>query len=306
MGALRILNLSYDDWANFAYDNCQALRSVGLDAHSLKKVSHTFNYNEQSRVASHQEIVEEIKKADIVQLMHSDSTFLKVCVSLNKRITVYHTGTGYRMNPEQCNNIFNDYVERSFTDQCEFIGCGMKNETYIATAINTDKIHPVEWQTEHPFTIAHYPSNADVKGSTDISRMIGDVKRPLKYLLSLQRLSHEEQLLRMSQCDIYIELFKPVLYGKPYGCFGVTAFEAAALGKIVITNNIHEEVYRSAYGDCGLCIANTEEQFVETLKEILSLDIEKIKTLQERTRQWIVDKHSYQKTGEYLKTILNI
>jgi len=302
---MRVLNLSYDDYANFAFDNCKAFKSVGIDAVSFKKVKHPFGYDQESTIGTVDQIKREIQKADIIQLFHSDGSWLNYAYDLGKRVVVYHTGTAYRQNPNNCNIIFNGFVERCFTDQCEFIGLGMKNETYIATAVDTDKIIPGDWKTISPYLVAHYPSNPTVKGTAKIIEMCKSIDG-LQLIVSEERLKHEAQLKRMSSCDIYVELFNTTQNGKPYGCFGVTAFEAAALGKIVITNNINEKAYSDQYGDCALVIANTEEAFISKLTWLNGLNENDLLNLQEQTREWIVKNHSYIATGNKLKTLLNI
>lgn len=302
---MKILSISFDDYANYAHENANALRSVGIDCKDFKRVKHPFDYGTESKVATTDEIKREIAKADIVQLFHSDSTWLELAWSLGKRVFVYHTGTTYRMNPIHCNSIFNDKVERCFTDQCEFIGLGMKNETYIATAINTDKFKPGEWKTINPYLIAHFPSNPTVKGTDKIVEMLQKIETA-NFTVNTDKVSHKSQIERMQNCDIYVELFAPFQHGRPYGCFGVTAFEAAALGKIVFTNNIGQKVYSDAYGDCALVIANNEVEFISKMKWILQLDEKHIVNLQEQSREWIVNKHSYEATGNRLKTLLNL
>lgn len=303
---MKILNLSYDDYSNFAYDNCEALLSVGIDAHSLKRVKHPFDYANQSKVATSTEIQREIQKADIVQLFHSDSTWLDYAFNLGKRVYVYHTGTNYRQNSEYLNTVFNPKVEACFTDQCEFIGLGMKNETYIATAIDTDRFKPLDWHVATPYSVAHFPSHPVVKGTGKILEMMGTVSGSYKFIHSDARVNHQEQMLRMSGCDIYIELFSLMQNDKNYGCFGVTAFEAAALGKIVITNNVFEESYRSAYGDCALVIANCETSFKTKMEWLLQLSQPDLRDLQQKSREWVVSKHSYKATGERLIKLLNL
>jgi hypothetical protein len=300
---MKILNLSYDDYANFAHENANALRSVGIDVMDLKKIKHPFSYDSESKIATSSEIKRAIEKSDLIQLFHTDSTWLKYAYDLGKRVVVYHTGTTYRQNSEFCNKIFNSYVERCFTDQCEFIGLGMKNETYIATAINTEKFKPIHKEVSDPYLIAHYPSNKFVKGTDKISEMLSKIEGA-NFTINTERVSHENQIMRMNLCDIYIELFAPKQGEKQYGCFGVTAFESAALGKI--TNNSNQKAYSDAYGKCSLLIANTEEEFMNFLNVLIDMQPFEIISLQQEARNWVVEKHSYQATGNYLKKCLNL
>jgi len=302
---MKVLNISFDDYANFSHENANSLRCIGIECKDLKRVKHPFSYGTESKLATSSEIEREIKKSDIVQLFHSDSTWLDYAYSLGKRVFIYHTGTTYRMNPIHCNSIFNGKVEACFTDQCEFIGLGMKNETYIATAINTDKYKPIEKEVKMPYLVAHYPSNPGVKGTDKIVQMMGKIEFA-NFTVNTDRVSHKSQIERMNNCDIYVELFAPHQAGRDYGCFGVTAFEAAALGKIVFTNNIRQKVYSDAYGDCALIIANNEVEFISKMKWILQLNEKHIVNLQEQSRNLIIQNHSYKATGLRLKKLLNI
>jgi hypothetical protein len=302
---MKILNLSYDDYANFGHENANALRSIGLNCVDLKRVKHGFGYGTESKVSTSSDIMSQIKKCDVLQLFHSDSTWLKYAYELGKKIYVYHTGTTFRQNSEHCNNIFNPYVNAAFTDQCEFMGLGMKNEKYIATAINTNKFQCTNWNVNDNYVIAHYPSNASVKGTVHIKKMLNELNIK-DYLIDTAILKHDSQIERMSMCDIYIELFSPQQNGKPYGCFGVTSFEAASLGKLVITNNIRNDVYEKEYGETPFFIANCETKFKSTLQHLLSLDKQKIQELQEKTRSLMLERHSYVATGNYIKKALDL
>lgn len=306
---MRIAILSFDDWANYAHDMANALRSVGVDCIDIKRRPHAFGYQSESTLASDEMFKKIIRECDIICFMHSWPEYLKYSVNLNKRCIAWHTGTSYRIDPNNCNEIFNPFIEATFTDQCEFMELGAKNIHYVATAINTDKIVPLPWSTKEKVTFAHYPSNSNVKGTSEILRMMEEVdpeEKHFNFIHDTKTLPHREQLKRMSWCDVYIELFKPFLYGKPYGCYGVTAFEAAALGKIVITNNIHEKVYADAYGECGLFIKNTEQEFKDGVKFIYECTTKTINIYQERSRNWVVEKHSYKASGERLIKLLSL
>lgn len=302
---MKVLNVCFDDFANYSYDNAMALRAVGIDAHSIKRVKHVFGYPNQSKIVSTGAMVDLIRKADVIQIMHSDEQALRICINLKKKnVFVYHTGTKYRVNPARMNELFNSHVKAAFTDQTEFMGTGMKNEQYIAGAVD---IKNVVWnQIKSPYVIAHYPSNPVVKGTDKIVEMMKKVKGSFTFKYSKTKVNATAQSLRMKDCDIYIELFKPELNGRPYGCYGVTAFEAAALGKIVITNNIRPDVYARAYGKCPFIIANTEMEFKKKLTNLINLSPDYILNMQTDTYAWVINTHSYKATGQRIKTLLNI
>lgn len=304
---IKVLNCCVDDYANYSYDNSMALRAVGIDAVSIKRVKHVFGYSEQSQVVSIGTMTDLIRKADIIQLMHSDEHALNICVALKKKnIYVYHTGTKYRNAPDHHNKVFNPHVKAAFTDQTEFMGTGLKNEAYIAGAVDAKKQKAFWFEVRKPFIIGHYPSNPVVKGTDKIVEMMRKVRGPFTFKYSKTKVSNVAQIERLKECDIYIELFKPELNGRPYGCYGVTAFEAAAAGKVVITNNIRPDVYARAYGDCPFVIANTEADFIKEVTRLIHLQPIELSKLQIDTFNWVINKHSYKATGERIKSLLNI
>ncbi len=307
---MKVLNCSWDDFANFAYENFRALKSVGIDAEGFKIHPHPFGYKDQSVIVDYNTMKQYMRESDIVQIFHSDISLRDTFIQSGSKakLIVYHTGSPYRMNPEKMNLAWNNIVSISLTDQTEFINLGAKNIRYIATAIDTEKIKPIYRVMNLPFRIAHYPSNAEVKGTRVINRLMTLLGQGLQHRFSYnwsdEKTDAEKQLLRMSWCDIYIELFMPELNGKPYGCFGVTAFEAAAMGKIVLTQNINREVYEKEYDFCPFILSDTEKEFFNNLESLVQEDKKQIRIRQTETRKWVEEKHSYKATGNKLKLIL--
>jgi glycosyltransferase involved in cell wall biosynthesis len=199
---------------------------------------------------------------------------------------------------------FNPIVHKTVIALGEFAGYGAKNETYIVGAIDTDKLISSGIKPKRPYIAGHYPSNSLVKGTETINKIAGNIKG-IKYLCSVEKVTYEEQLKRMAVCDIYIELFNPVLNGEKYGSFGISALEAAAMGKIVVTQNLSHKVYKENYGYCPLILCETENDLREKLELLGSMKPNEIKHLQDKTREWVVKNHSYKATGErILKNIL--
>lgn len=301
---MKIVNICSDDWANFSYDNAMALASIGVDCKSYKLNKHVFGYKNESELVSLEKMREIIAHADIVNYIHGSISLFNATfgASSNKKIIVTYTGSAYRNAPEQHNEIFNPGVSLSLTDQCEFLNLGGKNIKYISTAIDLNNFPEPDFTLNAPYVFGHFPSNPEVKGTKEIINMMEMINVPLIY--ANQNVSHEQQINRMKKCDIYIELFKPELNGRPYGCFGVTAFEAAAMGKIVITNNVNYKVYEESYGWCALCIANTPQEFYLSVKYLQSASKEEIELRKKESYKWIKDTHSYEASGKYLKNIL--
>lgn len=306
---MKVLNCCQSDWANFSYDNCQALKSVGVDCEAVTENPHRFGYENETVLTTNQ-IYEKIKKADLVQVMHSDLKMLNLCkLAGKKRVIVYHAGTYFRKQSKMLNEAFNPFVERSIIALGEFAGMGAKNETYLVGAVNTDKLRPGGKSIEPPYTLAHFPSEPTIKGTRVIERVVRNIYKTrgdFNFKLSERIIPFRENLKRISECDIYVELFAPFQDGFNYGSWGITALEAAALGKVVVTCHITEDVYHKTYGrTTPFFVSNTEGHLHSKIDELLSFPPDKITKLQSETRRWVVENHSYKATGERLKKILD-
>ena len=296
---MKVLNICSDDYANFMHDNAKALRSVGVDCIDLKTKKHEFNYAEESIVVDIEKIKEAVKDADVVQIFHSEDWLIPMCDG--KKVIMYHTGTRYRMRPEWYDKACKT-ADQIIIALPEFY----KNngERYIVGAVDTDLIIPVDVRNEKK-VIGHFPSNPNVKGSAMINEVVEKLKDEFDfiYCYSDEILPHKLQLERMAQCDIYIEMLAPEQNGKKYGSFGITGLEAAALGKVVLTQNLGEKVYANEY--CALTPFvkySDKEEFEKMLRMILKRD--DIGALQKITRDWVVNNHSYKATGRKLKQII--
>ena len=293
---MKVLFINHVDYANLCYNLSKSLRSIGVQSESLTLKPHQFGYTEQSTRVSQSQMMEAIKNAECVIIGHSFAKFVD-WIPKSKRVFVIHTGTRYRQDSENLNAIFDKVVERTFTDSPEFMELGAKLVTYVATAIDTEKIQQKK-NTGWRIKFAHYPSNPDVKGTSKIVRMMSQLDADFE--TSNKRLHHEENLQRMSKCDVYIEMFATEQNGKIYGNAGVTAWEAAAMGKPVITNFLHDYVYRKAYGELPFFIANSEIEFNLKVENLNALDRVDYKLLSDFVRNTIVERHSFEATGRYL------
>jgi hypothetical protein len=263
---IRVLNIASNDYANMSHNNANALRSIGVYCNDYALSIHPFGYTSQSKAVSKDRIRDIVNTFDVVQIFHTCPVLLNVIQEANfkGKIIVYHSGTRYRNEPEYWNRVFNPIVHRCITDQTEFMELGAKDIEYLAP--HTD-LKPTEKRKEGKLIIGHYPSNALVKGTKEIREMLEPFKDDFEIRIDETIIPHEENLKRIAECHIYIELFKPELNGKPYGCFGVTAFEATALGCMVITNDLNKEVYENSICEIHpFLTANTKDAFHTTLK----------------------------------------
>lgn len=316
---MKLLLVCFDDYANYMYNTYLSFRVVGVECECIKLKKHDFGYDNEAPVVTEAEALEKIRSADAIHFFHSNVLWWDIISreAQNKFKAVYHTGTLYRRDPAGMNKIFAS-ADMFITDQCEFICLENNSETwkYLATAVDTEKIKPeITTEKQFPYVIAHYPSNSSNKGTEKVINLMQDAinlqtyntEIRMRFICSTVKVPHADQLKRMMDCNVYIEMFAPTQHGNPYGCYGVTAFEAASMGKIVVTQNIYPEVYKNAYGcDYPFVICNTEVEFKQKIYAIIQEPIERIKQLQEISRTWILSNHSYEATGRRLKNIFSI
>lgn len=297
---MKVLNVCTDDWANFMYDNMKSLHAVGVNCHSAKLNPHVCNYKNESCVVKEQSILNIMYKYDVIQIFHSDVRFLNHATKLKKKIIVYHTGTVYRVGHEQLNLKFNPWVHRSVIALGELMGLGSAKETYMVGACETQNERK---EIVHPFKVAHYPSNHEIKGTKDIIEIMSVFKH---FDCSTERIDHKFQIDRMNQCDVYIELFSPTNNGKKYGSWGITALEAASLGKIVITQNLSKNVYEKHYGSCPFILLKEKNDLIKVITDLMTMGATQLNVLGDETKNWFEEKHSHMATGQYiLKNIFN-
>jgi len=306
---MKIILLCCDDYANLAHGHAKALQCAGINAECLKLKPHIFGYAEQGRLVTEPQMIGELRKADMVVIYHSHPVPFRIVKDFLQQggkiiVAAFHSGSIYRDNPEATRKAFDAIgCVLHLTDQCEFLMNG-ENMQYVTAAI--DMQAPIRGLIRNaaPVVFGHFPSNPDVKGTKKIREVMAGIKSD--FLCSTERVGHAEQLDRMAGCDVYIELFQPTLNGKPYGCYGVTAFEAAALGKAVVTQNLNVDAYSKAYGvSLPFIICNTEEELRHHLECLSKYSAGELADLQSKTLAWVKKYHILQATGERLKYLLS-
>lgn len=290
-----VLNICSHDHANFMYDMTEAMKSVGIECMAVKRFEHDFKYQKECPVWSSDMIRDVVAKADIVQIFHSDTASLKLAG--NKPKIVYHTGTAYRQKPVELNAIF--VKCKPVVALGEFMALASKNTTYIVGAIDSDKYKMLRAKAK--FRFGHFPSNPKVKGTEDVKRLLNGIA-----VINEVKCSHAEYIKRLQSVDVVVEMFSPFQFNKPYGSWGITCLEAAAIGRVVLTQNISKNVYESNYGSSPILLANTESEFKEHVNRLKSISREELNLMQKDHKNWVEEKHSYKATGEYIKKhILN-
>lgn len=296
---MSVLFVAYQDWANVGYSLAECLKCCGVDAKAITLVSHSFLYPLQAEVVrTHKELQNWADKSDVVVFMHSWYTPSDY---KGKRLFVYHGGTTYRQDPEVLNKFFNPLIEGAIVQTYDLLNMGAKNEHWLLPPVDTEKIQVIETKND-VLTFGHFPRHPDIKGTKviyDLMQSLEDVFE-FRFLTSTDIAPWEENLKRMGECDVYIEELAP-----PYE-WGITALEAAALGKVVITDFKGLDSYRTVYGGCPLLVSNTPEELLDSIIYAIEMDKSDFLLKQRDTRKWVETYHSYDAVGERLRGILGV
>jgi len=231
-----------------------------------------------------------------------------------KKCVVQHGGTMYRMHADACNDLFNGFSDATIAQYPTLLGLGAKNECWIPYPVDTKLIQPdYERHGGDKILIGHFPSSKEVKGTENIVRVINRLESDPAFRDHFEYIGVRPgvyypgdivgwymNLKRLERCDIVIETCQSEFDGKPFGEWGNTALEAAALGKIVVTNSIHSDLYKKEFGSSALNIANNEAELELVLQELLSLPDTEIESRKEKSRVWVETKHSIPATADRL------
>lgn len=294
---MRIIFITSDDYANFGFYKSESLKSVGIDSESFVLQPHPFNYDKHSTLVNGVRMKEEIMKADIIHIVHSDITALRLCEQAGKPYYVWHTGTRFRQSPSQMNDLFKNangvfYALGEFESLC--------NGDYFSITVDTDSL-PFTETNNNKLIFSHHPSNAQVKGSDTIINIFNGINSDkFETNINTNIIPYTENLQRIKQCDVYVEMCAITQGGKPYGSFGTTSVECASMGKIVITNSLWDECYNKYYGNHSLIIANSPHELREKIIWLSTLDKAEINKMKLASREWAVSKHGYKATANRL------
>lgn len=312
-----VLMLTNNDWSNTGWRFSKCLESLGLNVQFFKGNKHLFEYPEQGQIHSalawHSQsftpflTVPELRPlVEAAKVIHFiASTLIQTGADLKKKnIVMQHGGSMYRQNHEVMNPVLNGFVDATIIQMPELMGLGAKNETWISFPVDTELLQ-LDFQIERRLRIGHFPSNTEVKGTEKILPIMEKSKSRFEYVgiqdLPSDHVTWAENLERIRGCDILIEACNLTQLGRTYGEWGNTVVEAAALGKIVITNSLSIDYYEREYGPCPLLIANSEEQLETRLEEVLAMTEAELIAKSEETREWVVQYHSMEATAMKLK-----
>ena len=291
---LNVLLVAVHDWAAIGEQYARCLRSIGVNATMLVQNKHKFNYPHQGTLFRNiKQLMPYVKKANIIHLMHGQNP-IPVSDLKGKKIVISHTGSGYRVKHKELNEILNPIADLTIVSG-DLFGKGAKNEHWFeAGIVDVEVLKPVYERTNDKIIIGHFPSNPSKKGSKQIAKTMKNVKGNFEFRYDPKKVSWEDQIKRISECDIYIEVFDG-------SCgYGMTALEAASLGKILFSPYIFADKYRETHGNFAPIVFKGSEELVSKLEKVISLSDDELLRLKKRMRAWVEKHHSYKAVGEKL------
>jgi hypothetical protein len=307
---MKVIFVSVNDWGNVGHLFAKSMRKVGVDAKAVIKNPHPFNYPE------HAELYEDltslqtlIKDMDVIVFMHTK--WPGQLDLIGKRVVVFHGGSVYRKNKIGWNSFWNPKVDITLIQTSDLMGYGAKNEILFPPPVDEEMIKPM-YEQSNPGTVvfAHFPRIGVLKGSQVIVNSIrkirrdGTLRQRMQFNYTKARVSWLENLKRMSTCDVYIESQQYMQGSQPLCEWGMTALEAAALGKIVVTCFQGRENYERRYGTCPIYSSNTPNELLKVVKHLIGMPTEELIEKKQQSRQWIETQHGLKATGERLKKVL--
>lgn len=330
MSNIDVLMLTKDDWANTGRRFQKCLKLLGLNVEFHKGIKHIFNYEDEAPIhpALSQEISrypiiinapelrELVERSHVIYFMHT--TYVDTGADLRKKhVVVDHGGITYRNEPGRCNEIFNP-ISHATINHCPDLMClGAENEHLIYYPVDVEKFQPDFEKKGEKLVVGHFPSNPENKGTNLVKDAIKRLSLDEKYKDKFDYIGVQngewatnvkrpwaENIKLMRSCDVLIETCKITLPGSTdnpdvqFGEWGNTAIEAAALGKVVITNSLTREYYQREYGELGLQIANSEIDIISQLKGLMDMSDQELLHMKQKTREWVVRNHSFQATAD--------
>jgi glycosyltransferase involved in cell wall biosynthesis len=327
-----VLLLTHWDWANTGYRfwKCiQMFPKLGyvdhINALMYKGQPHSFQYPEQApifyplharRPVCNYPII--IQAPELRPLMERSKvihflaeTFIDSGADLtDKHVVVQTSGSTLRNDPKRVSQFFNQITNKTIAQFPTLLNLGMKNEVLIYYPVDTDFILP-DYKRRDPdkLIVGHFPSTPESKGTDVILPVVERLEQEGKIQYIGVRETRKkampprnwlDQLDFYRQCDVIIETIKPELNGSPFGEWGNTALEAAAMGKIVITNSLNVDLYHREYGDLALRVANDAEALEDHLRCLVSMQGDDILREKIQMRGWVERHHSMEATSHRL------
>jgi len=313
-----VLILTFKDLSNVAWRTGECLKLLGLNVMVYKGKGH-MEYPGQCNIAkmkitSIPLFTYECKDKNVKQLakqakvLHfSSGTYVDTGIDIKNKTAVFqYGGRPFIGNPSKIKNhinFINKFVNYTVVHHPSFLKQGANNAVFIKPPIDTNIINP-DFNKSHPkkLIIGHFPSNKIVKGTGVINSVIdglmnGKYKNKVDYIVDTKRLPWNAHLERLKKCDVVIECITPTFKNSEFGEWSSAALESAALGKVTVTNSLHENIYEKHFGKSQLVVANNKLQLKKNLIRLIKLSDEELLDKKILTREWVVNTHSLEATA---------
>lgn len=329
-----VLFLSLQDSASSGWDLCKCLRLLGLTTQMLQGKRHVFEYTDQAPVYPlidskcyklryeilgspfivkiEDEYINKLIEQSKFIVWHGCTLVVSNAVTPDKmkHSAPFAIGRNYRRDPISCGQHFRKCSSMlASTPDLYGISHHTKNkDVLLQWPIHLEK-YPAFYEFENPekIIVGHFPSNTKAKNTLAIVSAIEElesdeqVKDKFEYI-GLRghggTVPWPEHVKRYRRCDVYIESLQLEVEGSKCGTWGVTCFEAAASGCIIVTNQLYADVYKKEYGDCPVYIANSEEEITAQVKKLVLMDRETLLAEKKKTRKWVERNHGYWGTAK--------
>lgn len=290
--------------------------------------SHLYQYPDQGEVVSQERVQyleQGVEWADWIWIIQTDlptimggtygsgttsarDRWLQKFKDCRKRIALLHGGHPYRENRDFYGQLWKDLNPVSICFEADLMG-SFEREHLILPPVNLMHMPYIEREPGN-IRVGHFPSRPTDKGSEWIvpqmkKRLNGDfytsVTNPFKDD-GCERVTWGSQLKRIRACDVVIDQIKPQLNGHKFGEWVSCATETASLGRISIANSLNPAPYVETYGRMpGIHICNDAESLDVEIDRLCALSPESLIDEQEESKQWILDCHTLEATGNLLK-----
>lgn len=314
----RVMLCAKKDWANLGRLLEDSLRSCGVDADMYITKRSKLVYEREGKLVSYQKMLCAAEDYDIVQFMHSgrDIVFVPKDFTIRKKlrnrmkrwrndklIVMFHGGSFWRKHHDKINDSgINKFIDGTIIQSVDLLNLGAKNEKWVMAPTDVDKLTPRFSRADpNKIVFGHYPTIPYKKNSALIVKVMSEMEKKYpncEFQHSFDVVPYKRNMRRIKQCDVYIEQQAYTIQGKTHGEIGLSAQEAAALGKIVVASFRSEKEYADEYGDHAVVVSNSEEEFRSSIERILLMTPEEILRRKKQSREWIVGKHSFRAIGK--------
>lgn len=272
-----IVFLCADDYSNVGNNWARAMSEMGNEAVCLKTQKSAFMQPQThtQRCEAHQ-ITEVLRSqnATRVVIMHSYHRYIEY-IPTDIPYWVMHGGTRYRQNPEHIAAVFAKAKGHIIqTPDLLNLVPGQK-ERFVPAYVPDTGYKPVP---RHVKRFSHYPSNQANKGTADIRRMVAAIGWTEHLQVDTTPLPWQKNQERIMNSQVYIELYSPCQGQRPYGTFGVTALEAALMGRPVITQclNFNKSFGSRLWEYDPLELTYSEDDFIDAIHRYGRMSYEQV------------------------------